>query len=210
MTDVKICGITEEAALQTAIEAGVAYIGFVFYPDSPRAISPEEAEKLRTLLPAHMQSVGLFVDPSDAVLEQALSVCLVDIIQLHGEESPARVSDIKSKTGKPVMKAIAVREESDLDPVASYEAVCDWLLFDTRVDGMVGGTGKSFDWTLLVNRNMTRPWMLSGGLTPENVGEALKILTPDSVDISSGVELKRGKKDPAKIRGFIKAVKSVC
>lgn len=207
---VKICGITDAINLKAAVEAGADFVGFVFYPDSPRAISPEGAGALQKLLPESVVAVGLFVDPSDSDVANVLEVCPLGMIQLHGSETPERVGEIQSQFSLPVMKVIGVRDETDLGSVEAYEKVADWILFDTKVDGEHGGTGKSFDWGVLVNRPMNRPWMLAGGLDPLGVNQVLQILKPDAVDVSSGVEFTRGKKDPAKIRHFINAVKSVC
>lgn len=209
MTDVKICGIKDPENLNAAINAGARYIGFVFYPPSPRHVSFDVAWNLARAVPTGMRSVGLFVDPDHDELEHIVSGIQLDVIQLHGSESPGKVQTIRDKFKMPVMKAIRVAEEKDLDDVAGYEAVADWLLFDAKVpDDLPGGTGHSFDWAILKDRTFSKPWMLGGGLTPENVGDALSILSPDAVDVSSGVESSRGQKDPTKIKTFIETVKS--
>lgn len=213
---VKICGLKDIAAIDVAINAGADFIGLVFYPASPRHISVDEAARLA----AHIQSrgvakkamsVALLVDPDDALLEQVAGAVSPDMIQLHGSETPERVAAVKERYNIPIIKALALSRESDFNLVRAYEAVTDWLLFDAKPapDGLPGGTGKTFDWGLLKGRAFSRPWMLSGGLTPFNVAEALSALSPDAVDVSSGVEAARGVKDAAKIHAFIEAAKGL-
>ena len=206
MTAVKICGLSTPETLQAAIEAGVRYVGFVFVEKSPRHVSFDTAWNLARAVPTGVRSVGLFVDPDDETLERILTGVQLDMVQLHGNETPGRVAEIKSKYAMPVMKAIRVADESDLENVEGFEAAADWLLFDAKIDGLQGGTGHSFDWNLLKDRTFSKPWMLGGGLNADNVGEALSILAPDAVDVSSGVESAPGIKDPQKIVSFINAV----
>jgi len=204
---VKICGLKDPENLEAAVRGGARYVGFVFYPPSPRHLSFDIAWNLARAVPTGVRSVGLFVDPDDAQLAEIVTGVQLDMIQLHGDETPARVAEIKARYAMPVMKAIRVASADDLANVADYEAVADWLLFDAKPDGadLPGGTGESFDWNILAGREFQKPWMLSGGLTAANVQEALSILTPDALDISSGVEITRGQKDPAKIKAFIEA-----
>lgn len=211
---VKICGLKDLANLDAAIDHGADFIGLVFYPASPRHVTVEEVARLAKHIKSRavaktISSVALLVDPDDALLEQVIEAVSPDMIQLHGSETPERVRVIKERTKIPIIKALAVSSESDFNIVPDYEAVTDWLLFDAKPapGGLPGGTGKSFDWSLLEGRSFSRPWMLSGGLTPENLREALSVLSPDAVDVSSGVEAARGVKDPAKIRAFIEAAK---
>lgn len=208
MTDVKICGLSDPENLQTAIEAGARFVGFVFYPPSPRNVSFDTAWNLARAVPTGVRSVGLFVDPEDEQLERIVTGIQLDMIQLHGDESPGRINEIKERYSMQVMKAIKIRDESDLEGIEGYEAAADWLLFDARPEGatLPGGTGQSFDWNILAGREFKKPWMLSGGLTADNVEQALQILNPDALDISSGVESAPGQKDPAKIKAFINAV----
>lgn len=208
MTAVKICGITDSENLRAALDAGANYIGFVFYKDSPRNIDPQVAWKLSREIPDDVTAVGLFVNPTDKELNAALSTVKLGLIQLHGDESTMRIVEIKASYGLPVMKAIRINNESDLEEVKKFEKSADWLLFDAKINGQHGGTGKSFDWNLLKDRKFLKPWMLSGGLNAGNVAEVLNILHPDAVDVSSGVEKERGVKDPAKIREFIGTVKN--
>ena len=209
MTDVKICGLSDPNNLAVAVEAGARFVGFVFYPPSPRNVSFDIAWNLARTIPTGVRSVGLFVNPEDKQLERILTGIQLDMVQLHGDETPGRINEIKERFSMPVIKAIRVRDESDLKDVEGYEAAADWLLFDARPENakLPGGTGESFDWNILKNREFKKPWMLSGGLNESNVKDALSILKPNAVDISSGVESAPGIKDAEKIRAFISAVK---
>lgn len=209
-TTVKICGLSDPENLTVAIDAGARFVGFVFYEPSPRNVSFDIAWNLARAVPTAVRSVGLFVDPDDELLDRVLTGVQLDMVQLHGNETPGRINEIKEKYKMPVMKAIRVREQSDLDNVAGFEAAADWLLFDSKPEkaALPGGTGHKFDWSLLKGRTFSKPWMLGGGLTPENVADAIKQLSPDAVDVSSGVESAPGQKDPMKIKAFIEAVKA--
>lgn len=209
-TQAKICGIKTPEALNAAIECRARYIGFVFYPPSPRHIEIDTARELAIMLPTGVRGVGLFVDPTDEELDAVLGKVQLDMIQLHGAETPARVSEIKQKYQMPIIKAFPVREAADIDQARKYKDA-DWYLFDAKSSdpSMPGGTGHSFDWALLAGKSFDKSWMLSGGLSPENVGDALSVLKPNAVDVSSGVESTRGVKDTNKIRAFIEAVKGV-
>jgi phosphoribosylanthranilate isomerase len=211
MTDAKICGITTPDAMTAAIEGGAGFVGLVFFPPSPRFVTLEVASYLASYVPSHVRKVGLMVDPDDVTLETILNSVRLDMLQLHGRESPGRVAEIKHKFGVPVMKAMAVATEADLAMVPGYEAAADWLLFDAKpapASAIPGGNGLPFDWALLKNFSSSRPWMLAGGLTADNVAAALSVLEPDAVDVSSGVESAPGVKDPAKIRAFLAAVQA--
>ncbi len=211
MTSIKICGIKTPEILSVASSAGARFAGFVFVPHSPRYIHPEQARLLSRQLPTGLRSVGLFVDPSDEDLVHILGAVSLDFIQLHGTESPARVQAIRSRFNIPIIKAFAISAADDLDQVAAYIPVIDWILFDAKApvsSSIAGGNGVAFDWSILKDKKFAKPWMLSGGLTPDNVAEALGILKPDAVDVSSGVESTRGVKDPQKVRDFIAAVKN--
>tara|TARA_R110001592_G_scaffold29350_9_gene106605 strand:- start:24567 stop:25205 length:639 start_codon:yes stop_codon:yes gene_type:complete len=210
-TQTKICGIKTPEALNAAIEAGARYIGFVFYPPSPRHVAVDTAKELALMLPTGVRGVGLFVDPTDEELEAVLGKVQLDMIQLHNGETPQRVAAIKAKYAMPIIKAFPVREAADIARADDYKDAADWYLFDAKsVDpAMPGGTGHSFDWGLLADKKFDKPWMLSGGLNPENVGEALTTLKPAAVDVSSGVESARGVKDVGKIKAFIEAVNKV-
>lgn len=204
----KICGIKTPEALNAAVQGGVRFVGFVFYPRSPRHVEIDIAKELSMMLPTGVRSVALFVDPSDAELEAVLGKVQIDMIQLHGCETAYRVSEIKARFNLPVIKAFPVRVAEDIDCALGYEDA-DWYLFDAKpVDAdLPGGTGQVFDWSLLQGREFDKPWMLSGGLDVDNVAAALAIVQPDAVDVSSGVESTRGVKDAGKIKAFLAAVK---
>ena len=209
---VKICGIKTIDALEAAVEGGARFIGFVFFEASPRNIEVDIARELVSMIPAGVSSVGLFVDPSDEELEHVLKHVQLDMIQLHGTETPKRVREIKKRFKLPIMKAFSVSTAQDVVRVYAYEDVADWYVFDAKAQEgsrVPGGTGQSFDWALLAEEDFDKPWMLSGGLTLENVEQALMILSPTAVDVSSGVESSRGEKDPAKIKAFLEAVNKV-
>ncbi len=207
-TKIKICGLREAAHLKTAEAAGAHFAGFVFFPKSPRNISPRDAGALATH--TALTTVGLFVDPDDETLRETLRHAPLKMIQLHGDESPRRVASIRALTGLPVMKALRIAVADDLKPVADYAQVADWLLFDAKIEGatLPGGTGRNFDWSILKNYQSPKPWMLAGGLTPDNVADALQTLKPDAVDVSSGVETAPGVKDACKIDAFIAKVRA--
>lgn len=207
MAQVKICGLREAAHVAAAVEAGARYLGFVFFPKSPRAILPAQAAALAADVPPGVARVGLFVDPGDALLEATLAGAPLDLIQLHGAESPARVSQIKARFGLPVMKAVGIAGPEDLDALWDYALVADMLLVDAKPpkDAVLpGGNGLAFDWRLLVGRKWLKPWLLAGGLTPANVAEAIRLTGAPGVDVSSGVETAPGVKDAALIRDFIR------
>lgn len=211
---IKICGLTDAANAGHASQAGADFIGLVFVPSSPRFVRFDTARNVMSCGALSGQDkpkiVGLFVNPTDEDLQRAMDLEILDMIQLHGDEPPARVQDVKRLTDLPIIKALPIAEESDLDNIPAYEAIADWLLFDTKPapnEGH-GGTGRSFDWHILANRTFTVPWMLAGGLNADNVVEALNILSPDAVDVSSGVESSRGVKDHTKIDAFIHAVRT--
>lgn len=218
MTQVKICGLSEPNTVTAAIESGSDFIGFVFYEASPRHVDIEIAKYLTSFIPDNVQKVGLFVDPDDQYLTNVLNDVPLSMIQLHGDETPERITEIKEKFGLPVMKALPISSKDDLEEAISYDGIADWLLFDARPQVILqaigpgkkllpGGNGAPFDWNILKDYQGTTPWMLAGGLTPENVTEALTLLSPMAVDVSSGVETDRGIKDADKIRSFLNAVK---
>ena len=207
----KICGVRQPEILDAAVEHGAAGIGLVFFPRSPRNVSAEEAAALSAAAPDDITVVGLFVDPSVAFLEMLLQSVRLDLLQLHGSESPERVDEIKRRTGRPVMKAIKVAAPEDLALADTYTGIADRLLFDAKApetsgDFMPGGNALSFDWRILSGRAWPSPWMLSGGLTPENVTDAVLTSGAPAVDVSSGVEIAPGVKDPAKVAAFLAAL----
>lgn len=201
----KICGIKTPEALAMACQVGARYLGFVFYPPSPRYVEPDIAKELVYAVPTGVRSVGLFVDPSDALLEHVLGRVQLDMIQLHGEETVQRCAEIKERYNMPIIKAFGLASAEDLKAVGDYRDVADIYLFDN----VKGGSGERFDWAILEGQSFSKPWMLSGGLTADNVAQALTVLTPDAVDVSSGVEVVRGEKDLGKIRAFLAAVNAL-
>lgn len=204
---VKICGLTTPETVEAAAEAGARYLGFVFFPKSPRNISPEAARPLAAMAPPGVMKVALTVNPDDALIATVAKLP-IDMIQLHGSETPERVAEVKRLSGLPVMKAIGVADKEDLAKIDLYSPVADQLLIDAKPPkgGEVpGGNGLTFDWRLIANRQWDRPWMLAGGLTPENVGEAAALTGARQVDVSSGVESAPGVKDIPKIRAFLAA-----
>lgn len=204
---VKICGIRTPDAIAAASEGGARAVGFVFYPKSPRAVSVELAATLARMVPTGMRAIGLFVDPDEEYLESIVSQVPLDVLQLHGAESPERVAEIRAAYGIPVMKAVRVATAADLEQVPPYEAVADMLLFDAKLPANVaalpGGNGVPFDWSILAGRRWDRPWMLSGGLNVDNLAEAVAETGARAVDVSSGVETRPGLKDPARIRSLL-------
>ncbi|MCV2882178.1 phosphoribosylanthranilate isomerase [Actibacterium sp. XHP0104] len=206
---VKICGLKTAEHVAAAVAAGATYVGFVFFPKSPRNVSVEQAAELAFDVPPGVAKVGLVVDADDATLDAIMDRVPLDMLQLHGHESPQRVADLRARYGLPVMKAIGVADAQDLDQIDAYAAVADQLLIDAKPPkgaDLPGGNGLSFDWRLLAARKYwTRPWMLAGGLTPDNVAEAARLTGARQVDVSSGVESAPGVKDAALIEAFVKA-----
>ncbi len=211
MTHVKICGVNSPAALKAAVRGGANYIGLVFYGPSPRCVPIETAVTFSGLAPDGVKVVGLFVDPSDEEIRGPVKYAWLDMIQLHGNESPARVKEIKAAFNVPVMKAFRIKSKDDLAHVEDYKDACDWFLFDAKVDegaALPGGTGVTFDWNVLKDYDPGKPWMLAGGLNADNIAQALEALSPDAVDLSSGVEDSPGVKSPDKIAAFFDAIKA--
>jgi len=203
----KICGLSSEAAVAAAVAGGAAYVGFVFYPPSPRAVSPGRAAQLCAAVPSGVQRVGMFVDADDAAIQAVLGVAPLDILQFHGGESPDRVAEVRRRFRHKVMKAVAIADPDDVVAAARYETVADLLLFDAkpprRAGALPGGNGLTFDWRLIAGVSWRLPWMLSGGLTAELLAEAVRVSGAGAVDVSSGVERSPGDKDPDKIRAFL-------
>lgn len=181
----------------------------MFYPPSPRALTPDIAADLARMLPTGTRAVGLFVDASDDQIASVTRRVPLDILQLHGNETPRRVAEIRGRFQTPVMKAIRVATAADLVPLSDYEAVADWILFDAKppphVTSLPGGTGIAFDWQLLQRVKIGKPWMLSGGLDAANLAEAVSLTGAKAVDVSSGVEDAPGLKSVARIRAFLEA-----
>lgn len=210
---IKICGLSTPETLAAAVEAGASHVGFMFYEKSPRYVTPAQAGSLRTLLPATVSAVAVLVDADDNFIEAMVAELRPDLLQCHGHETPARIAALKARTGLPVMKAISVADAEDVASARAYQQVADLLLFDAKppksmANALPGGNALSFDWSLLANVALTLPWMLSGGLTPDNVADAIVQTGARMVDVSSGVEDAPGKKNSALIRAFVNAAKS--
>ncbi|MDO5606772.1 MAG: phosphoribosylanthranilate isomerase [Paracoccus sp. (in: a-proteobacteria)] len=208
MAQVKICGLTRPADVDAAVAAGAGFLGFVFFAKSPRNLSPAAAAALAHAVPPGVARVGLFVNPDDAMLDQVLAAVPLDMVQLHGSETPARVRDIAARSGLPVIKAVGIAGPGDLAVLWDYGLVADMLLVDAKPprDAVLpGGNGLAFDWRLLTGRKWLKPWMLAGGLNPDNVAEAVRLTGAPVVDVSSGVESAPGVKDGDLIRRFIAA-----
>lgn len=209
---VKICGLRTEADVAAVVAAGAAYAGFVFFPKSPRHLTLPAARVLALAAPEGLCKVALVVDADDASLDALVDAVPLDMLQLHGHESPARVAEVKARYGLPVMKAMGVADEGDLAGLMEMSLAADQLLIDAKPPkgaDLPGGNGLAFDWRLLVGRKWLRPWMLAGGLTPENVAEAIRLTGARQVDVSSGVESAPGVKDAGKIAAFVEAAQGV-
>ncbi len=207
---VKICGLKTPDALHAALDAGADLVGFVHFPRSPRHLALADAPRLIGEARGRAQVVALSVDADDALLAAIVEAFRPDVLQLHGAETPQRVAAVRARFGLPVMKALPVARSEDLAPVADYAAVADMLLFDAKPDPgalLPGGNGRPFDWQLLAELDAACPVMLSGGLTPENVAEALSVARVDGVDVSSGVEDAPGVKSAEKIFAFVAAAR---
>ncbi len=207
MTDVKICGVKTADALDAAL-AGARYVGFNFFPPSPRYIAPAAAGPLAQRARGRADIAAVTVDASDALLEEIAAALSPDWIQAHGDESPARVGALRRFARKGVIKALQIARAEDFAQVEVYAPVADLFLFDAKAPkgaDRPGGHGAAFDWTLLAGRRFSRPWLLSGGLAPENVANAVKLSGAPGVDVASGVETAPGIKDPSRIAAFLAA-----
>ncbi|MDF2119983.1 phosphoribosylanthranilate isomerase [Roseiarcaceae bacterium H3SJ34-1] len=203
---VKICGLSTAPTLAAALNAGADMVGFVFFSPSPRHLSLETARTLSAQVGGRALKVALSVDADDALLDGIVAALAPDWLQLHGRETPERVSAIKARFGLPVMKALHISTRDDLAAIPAYDGVADRLMFDAKPPKgalLPGGNGAAFDWTILENLSLQAPWMLSGGLGPDNVGEALRITRAPGVDVSSGVERAPGVKDEGLIADFV-------
>ena len=211
-TRVKICGLSAPNHIATAVSAGASYVGFVFFPKSPRHIEIDAAAALALTVPEGIAKVALVVNADDAMLDQLTQTVPLDMLQLHGTESPDRVTQIKTRYGLPVMKAVGVADAADLPQLETYARVADQLLVDAKPPkgaDRPGGNALAFDWSLIAGRRWPVPWMLAGGLTPQNVALAVLRTGAKQIDVSSGVESAPGVKDPDLIRSFMAAAKGM-
>ncbi len=207
---VKICGLRTPETLHAAIEAGADWVGFVFFPKSPRHVSLEDARVLAPLVAGHVKKVALLVDAPDDLIADVIAALQPDFLQLHGHETLERVSAIKQRFGLPLIKAVGISDQDDLTHARAYESLVDWMLYDAKPPKeavLPGGNGVSFDWTLLKEAGKQHHFMLSGGLDANNVANALAITGAAGVDVSSGVESAPGIKDPIRIKAFMAAVR---
>ena len=206
--NVKICGISQASHVQAAVDAGARYLGFVFFEKSPRHLSLDAASALAADVPVGICKVALTVNATDAFLDDLVAAVPLDMLQLHGAESPARVAEVKARYGLPVMKAVGVADKEDLTALETYAQVADQLLVDAKPPkggDLPGGNGLAFDWRLIAGRRWAVPWMLAGGLDPSNVAEAIAMTGARQVDVSSGVENAPGQKETNRIVSFCAA-----
>jgi phosphoribosylanthranilate isomerase len=211
-TKVKICGLKTGAALEAALDGGADYVGLVFFPASPRHVTPAAAKALADKARGRAGIVSLLVDADDALIDTVIAAVAPDLLQLHGEETPQRAADIRRRWGTPIMKAIRVETSQDARAALAFREAVDQILFDARPpedSTRPGGNGAPFDWRTLLGVKDQVPFMLSGGLTPDNVAEAIRATAAPAVDVSSGVERRPGEKDPELIRRFLRAAKGV-
>lgn len=212
--EVKICGVTTPEAAAAVSKAGARLVGLNFYAKSQRAVTPEQGARVAEALAPGIVKVGLFVDPDDAEVEAAMKALPLDMLQLHGEETPERVAALKARFERPVMKVLKIARKQDLDQVKAYAGVADRFLFDARPpkdrkDALPGGNAVAFDWRILAGQRFPKPWMLAGGLKPENLRQAVEISGATAVDTASGVESAPGVKDPERIRAFMELARSL-
>jgi phosphoribosylanthranilate isomerase len=208
--DVKICGLKTDAALGAALDGGASHVGFIFFPKSPRNVAPAEAGRLRQAAEGRALAVAVTVDADDPMLDAIVAEMAPDMLQLHGHEAPERVAAVKGRYGLPVMKAFSIRDAGDLAEIEPYRGIADRFLFDAKPPKeaeLPGGNGVPFDWRVLAALDPTVDYMLSGGLNAENIGEALRLVRPTGIDISSGVETAPGEKDLDLITDFFRAVR---
>lgn len=201
----KICGLTDPADIPAAILAGARYVGFVFFPRSPRHLDLAVAAAMAASVPEGICKVALTVDATDAEIDTILGRVPLDMLQLHGRETPDRVAEVRERFGLPVMKAVGIADEGDLPALDAHQRAADQVLVDAKAPkgaALPGGNGLPFDWRLIAGRRWPVPWMLAGGLTPQNVAEAVRLTGARQVDVSSGVESAPGVKDAARMRAF--------
>lgn len=212
-TKIKICGLNTSEAMTAALKAGVEFVGLVFYPPSPRSVTTGEAAVLADQARGRAAIVALIVDADNELIDRILHDVDPDVLQLHGSETPERVAEIRARAKRPVMKAVKVETAADADTALAYRTAADLVLFDAKAPktlsgALPGGNGLSFDWHLLDKVKTQVPFVLSGGLTADNVADAIAVTGAGVVDVSSGVETRPGLKDPQLIRAFVAAAKA--
>jgi phosphoribosylanthranilate isomerase len=207
MPQVKVCGMNDPALVGRAADLGAAYVGLVFYPPSPRYLDPARAREVAAEVGA-AEAVGLFVDATEREIEAVLRHVPLDVLQLHGNETPDRVRELAVWSGLRVMKAIRVEDSSDLAPLDEHADAADMILFDAKPPrgpgALPGGNGLAFDWRLLEGVGLAKPWALAGGLSPDNLAGAVGLLRPPIVDVSSGIESRPGVKDKDRLEAFLR------
>jgi phosphoribosylanthranilate isomerase len=209
---VKICGLKHRTHVDAAVAAGADLIGFNFFARSPRAVSVDDAQALADGVPDAVERVAVTVDPDDALVDALAASGAVGIFQLHGSESPARCAEVRARSGRAVMKVLAVSDAADVARAADYASVVDAFMFDTKAPAGAtrpGGNAVAFDWSLMQGARVDKPWLLAGGLTPDTVAEAIRVSGAPGVDVASGVETAPGEKDADLIRAFVTAAKAV-
>ena len=210
MTAIKFCGLTADATVDAALQAGAAHLGFVFFPPSPRHLTPDRAAGLIARVPPNVGKVAVLVDPDDALIDAVLAAG-IDTLQLHGREDSARLAAVRARTGVKVWRAAGVASRADVIAAQAAAGPADLLLLDAKAPSqspLPGGNGVRFDWRVMDGVTMRMPWGLSGGLDAANVGEAVAALRPKLVDVSSGIEDAPGVKSPVKIAAFAAAVRA--
>lgn len=208
--DVKICGLNDPVTMDAAVKAGADFVGLNFFPKSPRYVTPGNAAALASRVSDRVITTGVFVNPETALLDTILAEVPLDLVQLHGDETPERVAEIRQRFGKSIMKVIKISDVSDLAAVKPYEETADRLMFDTKPPkgaDLPGGNATAFDWTILKDFRSKKPWLLAGGLTADNVATAIRLTGTPGVDTASGVEEAPGVKSELKIRQFVAAAK---
>lgn len=208
--DIKICGLSTPETVTAALDGGASHVGFIFFAKSPRNVAPEAAGRLRQAARGRAKAVAVTVDAGDAFLDAIVAAMAPDMLQLHGRETPQRVAEVKARTGLSVMKAFSIATAEDLEQITPYRGAADRFLFDARPPpgaALPGGNGVPFDWRVLAALGADVDYMLSGGLDAGNVGEALALLSPPGIDVSSGVESAPGVKDPALVAAFLRAAR---
>lgn len=208
---VKICGFSTPGTLDAAVAGGASHVGLMFFPPSPRAVSFEQAAALAARVPGHVKKVGVFVEPCNALLDQAVAAAALDVVQVH-QSAPGRIAAIKAHTGLECWAAVGVKSSGDLRGAEAYAGAADSLLYDTKAPegaAVPGGRGVRFDWRLLTGFAHPLPWVLAGGLDADNLAEAASLTGATLVDVSSGVESAPGVKDMDKIAAFLKAARNL-
>ncbi|MEM8980911.1 MAG: phosphoribosylanthranilate isomerase [Pseudomonadota bacterium] len=209
---IKFCGLSRPEDMEAASQAQAAYVGFVFFAKSPRNVSFETARDLARRVSPEQIKVGLVVNPTDEMLTELIAKVPLDMIQLHGSETPERVAEVKALTGLKVMKVVGIASAEDVAKIAQYEQIADQILVDAKMPStadLPGGNGVAFDWSLIANRAWQRPWMLAGGLNIETVKAAVHATGAQQIDLSSGLEDTPGVKSPAKMLAFAEAVRAL-